>query len=142
MSKPVLNLGAWRDLEGVPGESPLTMPAHHLVTHAVVVGMTGSGKTGLVTVLVEEAARAQVPTLVVDVKGDLSNLLLRFPDFSPAAFEPWVERERDDLPPEELARRAQELAERQAAALRSTCSPRSSARPTAGRATPSSRATR
>jgi hypothetical protein len=51
-------------------------------------------------------------TVELDVKGDLSNLLLRCPDFSPAAFEPWVERERDDLPPEELARGAQELAER------------------------------
>jgi DNA helicase HerA-like ATPase len=52
------------------------LPSHHLVTHGVVVGMTGSGKTGLVTVLVEEASQAGVPVLVIDVKGDLPNLLL------------------------------------------------------------------
>jgi hypothetical protein len=70
---------------------PLHLPAHHLVTHGVVVGMTGSGKTGLVTVLVEEALRAKVPVVMIDVKGDLPNLLLAFPSFAPAALEPWVE---------------------------------------------------
>ena len=61
------------------------VPPHHLVTHGVVVGMTGSGKTGLVTVAVEEALRARVPVLVIDVKGDLPNLLLAFPSFEAAA---------------------------------------------------------
>jgi len=116
--QPTIDLGSWRDLDGAAGGGSLTMPAKHLVTHAVVVGMTGSGKTGLVTVLIEEAARAQVPTLVVDVKGDLSNLLLRFPGSAAADFEPWIERERDDLSAEEVAARARELAERHAAALR------------------------
>jgi len=60
------------------------LPTEHLVTHGVVVGMTGSGKTGLVTVMIEEAARAGVPTVVVDGKGDLPNLLLAFPDFEAA----------------------------------------------------------
>jgi DNA helicase HerA-like ATPase len=69
----------------------MRLPAHHLVTHGVVVGMTGSGKTGLVTVLIEEATRNRIPVLVVDVKGDLPNLLLRFPDFSPAPLVPWIE---------------------------------------------------
>jgi hypothetical protein len=84
-----LYLGAVRPVNG--GASvPLLLPAHHLVTHGVVMGMTGSGKTGLVTVMVEEALRAGVPVLVVDVKGDLPNLLLSFPSFSPHELLPWV----------------------------------------------------
>src|SRR4051794_33052277 len=100
--KPVLNLGAWRQLNGSEGGSALRLPAEHLVTHGVVVGMTGSGKTGLVTVMIEEAARAKVPTLVIDVKGDLPNLLLSFPNFDPAVLEPWIERDRDDMTKEEI----------------------------------------
>ncbi|HEY4121471.1 MAG TPA: helicase HerA-like domain-containing protein, partial [Byssovorax sp.] len=65
-------------------------PAHHLVTHGVVVGMTGSGKTGLVTVMIEEALRSGIPVLAIDVKGDLPNLLLAFPSFDVAHVKPWV----------------------------------------------------
>jgi DNA helicase HerA-like ATPase len=61
--KPALNLGAWRYLDGADGGPDLILPAEHLVTHGVVVGMTGSGKTGLVTVMIEEAAEAGVPTI-------------------------------------------------------------------------------
>src|SRR5688500_20325598 len=114
--KPALNLGAWRHLNGLEGGRALRLPAEHLVTHGVVVGMTGSGKTGLVTVLIEEAARAQVPTVVIDVKGDLPNLLLAFPSFDPVLLEPWVELERDAMRPEELARRAAEASEESRAA--------------------------
>ena len=57
----------------------LHVPAHHLVTHGVVVGMTGSGKTGLVTVMVEEALRVGVPVLMIDVKGDLAEPAARVP---------------------------------------------------------------
>ncbi|WP_437878987.1 helicase HerA-like domain-containing protein [Sorangium sp. So ce513] len=85
-------LGRSRPLSGDPGAArPLELPAHHLVTHGVVVGMTGSGKTGLVMVLVEEALRSGVPVLMVDVKGDLPNLLFTFPELSPAEFEPWLD---------------------------------------------------
>ena len=87
--KPALNLGAWHRLNGSEGGPALQLPAHHLVTHAVVVGMTGSGKTGLVTVLCEEALSAGVPLIVIDVKGDLPNLLLSFPNFAPEAYAPW-----------------------------------------------------
>ena len=73
---------------------PVRIPPHHLLTHAVVVGMTGSGKTGLVTVLAEEALRSNVPVLVLDVKGDLTNLLLTFPTTSPDAFMPYVATSR------------------------------------------------
>ena len=61
-----------------------------LTTHGVIVGMTGSGKTGLGIVLIEEALRAGVPTLLIDPKGDLTNLCLTFPNLAPADFKPWV----------------------------------------------------
>lgn len=72
------------------------IPAHHLVTHTVVVGMTGSGKTGLLTVMSEEALSAGVPLIIIDVKGDLPNLLLTFPSFDPKVLEPWVEAQQDE----------------------------------------------
>ncbi len=115
--KPVLNLGAWRHLNGAEGGPSLRLPAEHLVTHGVVVGMTGSGKTGLCVVMIEEAARARVPTLVIDVKGDLPNLLLTFPNFDPSMFEPWVELDQDDTSQEQRGRKAAELAERRRSAL-------------------------
>ncbi|MCB9631077.1 MAG: ATP-binding protein [Sandaracinus sp.] len=88
---PSLHLGARRTLDGKTLVGPFELASHHLLTHAVVVGMTGSGKTGLVTVMVEEALRAGIPSLVFDIKGDLPNLALAFPSFDPAAMRPWVE---------------------------------------------------
>ena len=61
-----------------------------LVTHAIVVGMTGSGKTGLCITLLEEAILDNIPAIIIDPKGDITNLLLTFPDFRPEDFEPWV----------------------------------------------------
>lgn len=61
-----------------------------LTTHAVVVGMTGSGKTGLCVGLLEEAALQGLPALMIDPKGDITNMLLHFPDFLPTDFAPWV----------------------------------------------------
>ena len=61
-----------------------------LVTHALCVGMTGSGKTGLGIAAIEEAAIDGVPVIVIDPKGDLTNLLLTFPDLSAEDFAPWV----------------------------------------------------
>ncbi|HEX9640145.1 MAG TPA: helicase HerA-like domain-containing protein [Candidatus Krumholzibacteria bacterium] len=90
-TRRALRLGASCPLADPGRTEPLLLPAHHLVTHGVVVGMTGSGKTGLLIVMVEEALRAGVPVLMIDVKGDLPNLGLAFPDFSPAPLEPWVE---------------------------------------------------
>jgi hypothetical protein len=86
---PALDLGEWRSLDGAEG-GRYRLPAHHLVTHGVVLGMTGSGKTGLLTVMIEEALRADVPVLVIDVKGDMPNLLLAFPSFAPTELLPWV----------------------------------------------------
>jgi hypothetical protein len=67
-----------------------TIASGDFTTHGVIVGMTGSGKTGLGIVLVEEALGAGVPALLIDPKGDLTNLCLTFPRLTPADFEPWV----------------------------------------------------
>lgn len=61
-----------------------------LTTHGVIIGMTGSGKTGLAIGLLEEAVMDRVPVLAIDPKGDLANLLLTFPDLAPASFRPWI----------------------------------------------------
>src|SRR4249920_2382816 len=72
-------------------ETPLLYDSSDLVTHGVIVGMTGSGKTGLGIDLIEEAAIDGVPVIAIDPKGDLGNLLLTFPSLAPADFAPWVE---------------------------------------------------
>jgi len=69
----------------------LLYDAKDLTTHAVCVGMTGSGKTGLCLGLLEEAALDGVPAIAIDPKGDLGNLLLSFPDLKASSFEPWVD---------------------------------------------------
>ena len=71
-------------------EDLLLYDSRDLVTHAVCVGMTGSGKTGLCLSLIEEAAIDGVPAILIDPKGDLCDLLLTFPDLSPADFRPWI----------------------------------------------------
>lgn len=110
-----LYLGASTDLTGRSAPARSMLPCHHLVTHGVVVGMTGSGKTGLLTVLVEEALRARVPVLMVDVKGDLPNLLLAFPNLGGQALEPWVEPSPHDA--RSLEEVANALAEERRAGL-------------------------
>jgi hypothetical protein len=76
---------------GAVTPEPLLYDAADLTTHGVIVGMTGSGKTGLGIGLIEEAAMDRVPVIAVDPKGDLGNLLLTFPDLAPGDFEPWVD---------------------------------------------------
>jgi hypothetical protein len=72
-------------------EEPLLYDSRDLTTHAVCVGMTGSGKTGLCLALLEEAAIDGVPAICIDPKGDLGNLLLTFPQLLPQDFAPWVD---------------------------------------------------
>jgi hypothetical protein len=62
-----------------------------LTTHAIVVGMTGSGKTGLCVTLLEEAILDNIPAIVIDPKGDITNLLLTFPDMRPEDFKAWID---------------------------------------------------
>lgn len=85
-------LGKQYDLEQSRTIDDLVMyDAKDLTTHALCVGMTGSGKTGLCISLLEEAAIDNIPALIIDPKGDLSNLLLTFPELKPADFEPWLD---------------------------------------------------
>ena len=74
-------------------EEPVLYDSRDLVTHAVCVGMTGSGKTGLCIGLIEEAAIDGVPVLAIDPKGDLGNLLLTFPGLTRSEFQPWVDED-------------------------------------------------
>ena len=76
-----------------PGDKPIHYDPADLTTHAIVTGMTGSGKTGLCVTLLEEAALQNIPALIIDPKGDLTNLLLHFPDLAPQDFAPWVDPE-------------------------------------------------
>jgi DNA helicase HerA-like ATPase len=77
----VLYIGRPYDLEKQePGTTPILYDAKDLVTHAVCVGMTGSGKTGLCVALIEEAVLDGIPAVIVDPKGDLAKLLLLVPD--------------------------------------------------------------
>ena len=71
-------------------QQPILYNPDDLTTHAVVVGMTGSGKTGLCIGLLEEAALQNIPAIMIDPKGDITNALLHFPDLLPSDFQPWV----------------------------------------------------
>lgn len=76
-------------------QKTLDTPVHYdcddLITHGVIVGMTGSGKTGLGVDILEEAALQGLPAIIIDPKGDISNLPLHFPDFRPGDFEAWID---------------------------------------------------
>ncbi|MGE0455953.1 MAG: ATP-binding protein [Vicinamibacteria bacterium] len=81
----------------------LDLRSSDLLTHGLIVGMTGSGKTGLAIALVEELLGRGVPVLAIDPKGDLGNLLLLFEDLQPASFGPWIDPQaaaREGLTPE------------------------------------------
>ena len=96
-----LHLGRILD---TPETAPLRLDRADFTTHGVIVGMTGSGKTGLGVVLLEEVLGSGVPALILDPKGDMGNLLLNFPELRGADFEPWVD-------PAEARREGVEVAE-------------------------------
>jgi DNA helicase HerA-like ATPase len=84
-------LGRLRDPGDPKAQGELLLyDSKDLVTHAVCFGMTGSGKTGLCIDVLEEAAIDGIPAIVIDPKGDISDLLLTFPELTPAAFLPWI----------------------------------------------------
>ncbi len=105
----VFYLGREFDLEKNAIRDALVLyDSRDLVTHAVCVGMTGSGKTGLCIGLLEEAVIDNIPAIVVDPKGDLADLLLTFPDLADADFLPWINEEealRKGVSPREYAAR-------------------------------------
>ena len=72
---------------------PLVYQNKDLLTHAAIIGMTGSGKTGLGITILEEAAIDNIPSIIIDPKGDMTNLLLTFPNLQTSDFEPWIEEQ-------------------------------------------------
>jgi hypothetical protein len=84
-------LGAAVEADPAAPRRPLLYDSRDLTTHGVVMGMTGSGKTGLCVTLLEEAAIDGIPSLVIDPKGDMANLLLGFPELRPEDFRPWID---------------------------------------------------
>src|SRR5882672_3865384 len=97
MNSDYEKLGAFyvgREVDAATGQTrpePLLLDSRDLTTHAVCVGMTGSGKTGLCLGLLEEAAIDGVPAICIDPKGDIADLLLTFPALAPADFAPWID---------------------------------------------------
>jgi hypothetical protein len=96
-----------RSLEGT---TAALLEMDHLTTHAACLGMTGSGKSGLGAIVLEELARRSVPLLVIDLKGDMVNLLLNFPDLQPSSFAQW-------LPPDVATGRSRDQAAAEQAEL-------------------------
>ena len=95
-----------------PTDSLVLYDSKDLVTHAVCVGMTGSGKTGLCIAILEEAAIDSIPAIVIDPKGDLTNLLLTFPDLRPEDFRPWINEDdarQKGFSPEQFAQQQAEM---------------------------------
>jgi hypothetical protein len=93
-------------------DTPLLYDSKDLTTHAVCVGMTGSGKTGLCLSVLEEAALQGVPAIAIDPKGDLSNLLLAFPNLQASDFRPWIETseaQQQNMSPDQFAASQAEL---------------------------------
>ena len=103
----VFYLGKEYDLVQKAGKDTLLLyDSKDLVTHAAVVGMTGSGKTGLCISLIEEAVIDNIPAILIDPKGDLANLLLTFPQLRGEDFRPWINEDdarQKDMTPEAYA---------------------------------------
>ena len=106
-------LGRDYDLETKELQDELVLyDSKDLVTHGVVLGMTGSGKTGLCISLLEEAAMDNIPAIVIDPKGDISNLLLTFPELQAQDFRPWINEDdaaKKAITPDEHAQNQADL---------------------------------
>jgi len=102
-------LGRELDLESREQENtPFLYKSKYLTTHAAIIGMTGSGKTGLGIGLIEEAILDNIPSIIIDPKGDMSNLLLNFPELRPEDFRPWIdpaEAAKNEMEPDAYAQK-------------------------------------
>ena len=109
----VFYLGRLYDIRNeTESENLLLYDSKDLVTHAVCIGMTGSGKTGLCVSLVEEAAIDSIPSILIDPKGDITNLLLTFPELRSQDFAPWINEEdalRKGMSPQDYASQQADL---------------------------------
>lgn len=101
-------------------DRPLMYESRDLLTHGVVVGMTGSGKTGLCISLLEEAALDNIPCIIVDPKGDLANLLLSFPDLPPEKFREWLNEDEARIKGLSADEYAEQLSDRWRSGLEKT----------------------
>ena len=111
----VFYLGRRYDLKTESASQDLVLyDSADLVTHAVCIGMTGSGKTGLCLTLLKEAAMDGIPVIAIDPKGDIGNLLLTFPDLDAQSFAPWI----DEDEARRLGISVQELANRESSRWR------------------------
>jgi hypothetical protein len=109
----VFYLGRLYDIRSkAESEDLLLYDSRDLVTHAVCIGMTGSGKTGLCVSLIEEAAIDSIPSILIDPKGDITNLLLTFPELRSQDFAPWINEEdalRKGMSPQDYASQQADL---------------------------------
>lgn len=100
-------LGRGYDTGSNTASGPLTLyDSRDLTTHAIIIGMTGSGKTGLGIGMIEEAAIDRIPVIAIDPKGDLANLMLTFPQLRTEDFRPWIDEQdaaRQGLTPDAFA---------------------------------------
>ncbi len=93
-------------------EGLLLYDSKDLTTHGVIIGMTGSGKTGLGIALLEEALIDKIPIIAIDPKGDLTNLVLNFPQLRTEDFRPWINEQdalKAGLTPDQFATQQAEL---------------------------------
>lgn len=91
-------------------DEPLLYSSKNFTTHAVCVGMTGSGKTGLGITVLEEAALSGIPSIIIDPKGDMGNILLTFPELSDDNFKPWIDHGEAERKGQSIDSYAEEVA--------------------------------